>query len=236
MNIKFFSKFTLIFSFFLLMPEYAQAQKSGKSLEFSCVIWNNLSYPQIFYRQGEKFIPLKLSPSNRSKLYPLKGTSVLELYIPDETEEKTAYKLVGKKSIAEGMKRMLFFITERSIEGKLPLGVSGVDDSLLAFPRGACRFMNLTGVPLAVTFAGRTSKIKPKEMTVVKSRVSSEGGLLPFIIKNRAGKNLYENRFFAQDIGRDMIFILPPKRKGGRAVIRLLPQLVAFPPKKTITK
>lgn len=210
-----------------------QAQKKGGSVEFSCVIWKPLPFEAVYYRQGETYIPLKLSPSNRSELYELKGASALLIYTQEENEEgEIAYKLVGKSSISASMEKMLFFLTERNDPGELPLRLSGIDDSLLSFPRGSCRFSNLTNVPLAVSFAGKRSIIKPKAMTVVESKVNTGGGMLPFWIHDRDGNNLYENRYLASHIGRDMFFILPPNKRGGRVNIRLLPQLLAPPPKE----
>lgn len=213
-----------------LMGPSLQAQKKGGSVEFSCVIWKNLSHSQIYYRQEKEYVPLELSPGNRSKLYTLKGSS-LELYILVESEEEegVVYQLVGKSTIPAGMSCMLFFITERNEAGKLPLILSGIDDSLLTFPRGTCRFVNLTKNPLLVSFGGGEHMIKPKQMTVVKSKVSKKGGLLPFVVWDRSGK-LYENRYNAHQIGRDMIFILPATRPGGRVLVKMLPQLVAYTP------
>lgn len=233
MNHKIFLKAVLPLLMLAVTTTSLHAQKQAVSIKFSCVIWKQLPFETIYYRQGEKYISLKLSPGNRSELYELKGASALLIYTQEESEEgEIAYKLVGKSSIPAGMSQMLFFLTERSDPGELPLRLSGIDDSLLSFPRGACRFANLTSVPLAVTFAGKRSIIKPKGMTVVKSKVDTNGGLLPFWIHDHKGTNLYENRYFASQIGRDMFFILPPNRRGGRVNIRLLPQLLAHPPKE----
>ena len=211
----------------------SHAQEKARSIQFSCVIWKPLPFETVYYRQGETYLPLKLSPGNRSELYELKGSSALLIYTQEKNEEgDIAYKLVGKSSIPAGMERMLFFLTERSDPGELPLRLSGIDDSLLSFPRGSCRFVNMTSVPLAVSFAGKRSIIKPRAMTVLDSKVSTGGGMLQFWIHDRDGNNLYENRYLASHIGRDMFFILPPNKRGGRVNIRLLPQLLAPPPKE----
>ena len=208
----------------------SHAQEKARSIQFSCVIWKPLPFETVYYRQGETYLPLKLSPGNRSELYELKGSSALLIYTQEKNEEgDIAYKLVGKSSIPAGMERMLFFLTERSDPGELPLRLSGIDDSLLSFPRGSCRFVNLTKNPLLVSFGGGKHMIKPKQMTVVKSKVSKKGGLLPFVVWDRSGK-LYENRYNAHQIGRDMIFILPATRPGGRVLVKMLPQLVAYTP------
>lgn len=231
MNLTFFTKLMLL----LLMaaPLFIQAQQQSGPVKFSCVIWKSLSFSEVFYRQGKDYIPLKLSAGNRSELYPLKGAAALELYIfiaaaKSETG-KAEYQLVGQSTFPVGIKRILYFITENNDPGGLPLRLSGVDDSLLTFPRGAFRFVNLTNVPLDVSFGGEVNEIAPKKMTMVKSKVSRAGGLLPFIVKDSAGRNVYENRFFAQETGRDMVFILPPTNTGGRVIVKLLPQLIAFP-------
>ena len=233
MNLKALLYLSLVLAALLNSTTSLHAQKKAPSAGFSLVTWEALSYEPIYYRQGEDYIPIKLMPGNRSDLFELKGMTSLGLYVAEESEEgEQTYKLVGKTSIPQGISRILFFITERDDPGKLPLRLSGIDDSLLTFPRGACRFVNLTNVPLAVRFADKTSLIKAKDMTVLESKVEASGGLLPFIVFDRKGTNLYENRYFAQQIGRDMIFILPPKRQGGRVNIKLLPQLVPREPEE----
>lgn len=231
MNLTLSIKLTLLF--LLASPSFIQAQQQAGSVQFSCVIWKNLSFSEVFYRQGKEYIPLKLSVGNRSKLYTLKGASALELYIliPAEKSEsgKAEYQLVAQSIFPEGIKRILYFITENNTSSNLPLKLSGVDDSLLTFPRGAFRFVNLTNVPLVVSFGDEVNEISPQKMTLVKSRVSKGGGLIPFIVKDTKGRNVYENRFFAQETGRDMVFILPPTNPGGRVIVKLLPQLIAFP-------
>ncbi len=232
MNLTFFTKLTLLF--FLTAPSFVQAQQQQAGpVKFSCAIWNNLSFSEIFYRQGKEFIPLKLSVGNRSELYSLRGATALELYILIEAEKsetgKAEYRLVGQSTLPVGIKRILYFITEINNPESLPLRLSGVDDSLLSFPRGAFRFVNLTNVSLNVYFGEEVNEISPKKMTLVKSKVSKAGGLLPFIVQDPDGRNVYENRFFAQETGRDMVFILPPSNPGGRVNVRLLPQLIAYP-------
>ena len=199
MNLTFFTKLTLLF--LLTAPSFVQAQQQQAGpVKFSCAIWNNLSFSEIFYRQGKEFIPLKLSVGNRSELYSLRGATALELYILIEAEKsetgKAEYRLVGQSTLPVGIKRILYFITEINNPESLPLRLSGVDDSLLSFPRGAFRFVNLTNVSLNVYFGEEVNEISPKKMTLVKSKVSKAGGLLPFIVQDPDGRNVYENRFF----------------------------------------
>lgn len=231
MNLTFFTRLTLLL--LLAIPFFAKAQQQAGPVQFSCVVWKNLSFSEVFYRQGKQYIPLKLLPGNRSELYSLEGATALDLYtlVPAEKSGtgKAEYQLVGQSTFPVGLKRILYFITENNDPDGLPLRLSGVDDSLLAFPRGAFRFVNLTNVPLDVYFGGEVNKITPKKMTLVKSKVSRAGGLIPFILKDPAGRIVYENRFFAQETGRDMVFILPPENPGGRVIVKLLPQLIAFP-------
>lgn len=203
------------------------AQGTPPKIKFSCVSWKSLSITQIYYQQGKQFHPIHLSPGNRSELFELE-MPVLSLYTKEFSEKgEASYRLIGKGKIPSGTKRVLYFIREVEEEGSLPLQLAGIDDSLSAFPRGSTRFSNLTSTPLVVEFAGERSKIKPRGMTTVKSKVEEKGALLPFWIKTLKGQALYENRYFAQEIGRDMFFILPPASKGGRLNIRLLPQLIS---------
>ena len=208
----------------------AQAPKGPPPIQFSCVSWAQLSIPGLLYREGKVCLPLEVLPRNRSKLYPLHGINALELYIlATDKEGKQSYQLVGKAPFPQGTDRALFIIDKKAPDG-LPLTVTGVDDSLKVFPPGSFRFVNFTPAPLKVVFGGKTSPVAPEAMTVVKSNVSAEGGFLPFFIKDASERTVYENRLFGQPTGRDMIFIGPPARPGGRVSIILLPQLVAPPP------
>jgi len=59
----------------------AKEPASPGILEFSCVAWDHLPCAELFYRQGNKFLPIKLSPGQRSQFYPLKdaeGRNILE--------------------------------------------------------------------------------------------------------------------------------------------------------------
>jgi hypothetical protein len=215
------------------LPLGAQSAPKSISVKFSCVIWENLTISNLFYRQGKKYLPLQLSPGNRSELYTLQDTTALELCtLAVDEQGKEYYKRIGQAALPAGSDRALFFIFERKTADGLPLTVSGIDDSLKTFPRGSFRFVNSTPVELKVTFGGVTTPIAPQAMTVVPSQVSKDGGLLPFLVKDAANRNLYETRFFSQPTGRDMVFIAPPRRPGEQVLIKFLAQLIAAEPAK----
>lgn len=215
------------------LPLGAQSAAKATSIKFSCVAWENLTISNLFYRQGKKCLPIQLSPGNRSELYTLQDATALELCaLAVDDQGKEYYKLIGQAALPEGSERALFFIAERTTADGLPLTVSGMDDSLKNFPRGSFRFVNSTPVELKVTFGGVTTPIVPRAMTVVPSQVSKDGGFLPFLVKDNAGRNVYETRFFAQPTGRDMVFIAPPPKPGDQVLIKFLAQLIALEPAK----
>lgn len=213
----------------------AEGEDSGDSgaVEFSCAVWEKLSYPELFYRDGKSYLPLELSPGNRSKLYPKKEGDGLELY--DKVagaDGAIAYKLLGKKPWVAGARRMLFLVDPVPNATGLPLRLFGVNDALDVFPPGTFRFFNFSTAELHVKFGGQVSKLPAGGMSLVKSNVSENGGFIPFLIGDPKGETVFETRLFSQPTGRDMVFIGPPAQPGGRVLVKLLPQLVAPEPPK----
>ncbi|MGB6222282.1 MAG: hypothetical protein WBG04_14735 [Haloferula sp.] len=189
--------------------------------------FKELSFSQLFYREGKKYLPLSVVANNRSAPVPLKGMNSLELFIEHVgSDDVRSYKLVGKSALPKGAELALFFIFERSSAGALPLTLKGIDDSMDVFPPGSFRFANFTKIPLKLRFGTTNGNIKPGGFTVVKSNVEAAGGFLPLWLTTSTGKKVYENRLWSQLSGRDMLFIGPPPRPGGTVSVMLLPQVV----------
>ena len=135
---------------------HAQEEKTKSSFEFSFVTWKNLTVAPVFYRDGDKYHEIDLIRAQRSELYRFKKPQAqMLLYTQGENEEgEIVYKLAGKTAIKAASSRMLFFIQDHVEVGpdQLPLILSGIDDSLDAFPMGSFRFVNSTKLPLQVLF------------------------------------------------------------------------------------
>jgi hypothetical protein len=199
---------------------------SPETIEFSCVAWDNLPCPELFYRQGNKYLPIKLSPGQRSQSYQLQDAHALELFIQKEKAagggkpaSSDKYELGGLAPLLEGAKSMLFLIEVRKASNGLPLQLRGMDDSLETFPAGSFRFLNLTPDLLRIEFGGATHELPPGEMKVVTPELPAAGGFLPVTIKKEDDRNILENRFFAQRTGRELVVISPPAE--GRTEISL---------------
>lgn len=224
---------TLIAILWALCPVVALAQpadeKSG--VQFSCVVWKDLPYPALFFRQGTEFLPLTLLPRQRSQMYSLQGQEALELYIAkDQASGKPTHELVGRAALPQQAKQMLFMIQESANGGKLPLTVFGMDDSLDAFPVGSFRFLNFTNLPLQVEFGGATNKLSPQAIQVVQPEIPKLGGFLPFMIKDSEGRIGFQTRLFGQPMGRKMVLIVPPTKAGEKLAVLFLPQIIPPPP------
>ncbi len=92
------------------------------------------------------------------------------------------------------------------------------------------RFFNFSNTTLQVKFGGQVSQLTKGESTVVKSNVSDQGRLLPFLMADTNNRIVFENRLFSQPTGRDMVFISAPAQPGGRVLVKVLPQLIAPEP------
>ncbi|MGB1937460.1 MAG: hypothetical protein ACPHVK_08210, partial [Akkermansiaceae bacterium] len=123
-------------------------QPAGRAFECSFVTWENLSIPVLFYKDGDDYHEIKMMRRQRSQLYEMeRGQTEMRLFRETVNEDgETVYEVVGKAPIKPEVSRMLFFIQERSErkKGELPLLLSGIDDSLVAFPMGSFRFVNNT--------------------------------------------------------------------------------------------
>ena len=219
---------------------YAKSEDSGhsKGIEFSCAAWENLPYPELLYRHGEEYLPLELSPGQRSKAYPLKGVEALELFIrkekpaaPGKSDASPEYERVGMAPLLNGVKKMLFLIESKEDSSGLPLQLLGMDDSLKAFPAGSLRFINQTPNPLRIELAGVTHELPQGALKVIIPELPEAGGFLPAIIRNEEGRSLFENRFFAQRSGRELVIIGPPAEGRTELAMKFLSETIpASPP------
>ncbi|MGJ8651171.1 MAG: hypothetical protein ACSHX4_12500 [Opitutaceae bacterium] len=205
----------------------ASQSEHQNAIEFSCVIWEPLSLPQLFYRQGAEFYPLELAPGRRSSINALKDTSALELHIRRETfGGQSDYELVGLAPCLDGSERMLFLIEEVEDAHGLPLQIRGLDDSLKAFPPGAFRFVNETPDLLTIVFGEASISLAADSVEVVNSGVDPSGGFLPILIKDDQENVISETRLFSQASARQIVFIHPPKKIGGRLSMVFLSELL----------
>ena len=213
---------------------HAKAEESASAgpLGFSCVAWGDLPCPELFYRRGNEFLPIKLSPGQRSQAYPLLiGVRVLELYIKNEKgagklESSADFELAGLAPLPQGAKRMLFLIEAKKDANGLPLQLRGMDDSLEAFPAGSFRFINQTPNLLRAELGGTTHELPQGEMKVVTPDLPAGGGFLPVIIKNEEGRNVLESRFFAQRAERELVVIRPPAEGRMELSVKFLSDVV----------
>jgi len=215
----------------LATPDLLQAGEKEaadpQTIDFSCVAMGNLPFPELFYRGGKEYLPIKLSSGQRSQVYRLQDANALELFVQNEkaaddgkSASSDSYKLVGLAPLLEGAVRMLFLIEPANESDKnssgLPLQIRGLDDSLETFPAGSFRFINLTPDLLRIEFGGATHDLSGGDEKVLSSNISATGGFLPVIIKNEEGRTVLENRLFGQSNGRELVILSPPDegRKG----------------------
>jgi hypothetical protein len=79
--------------------------------------------------------------------------------------------------------------------------------------------------------AGVTHELPQVTLKVVTPELPEAGGFLPAIIKNEEGRNVLENRFFAQRSGRELVIISPPAEGRTELVMKFLSDTIpASPP------
>ena len=209
-------------------------QPAGGALQCSFVTWENLSIPALLYKDGDNYHEIKMMKRQRSQLYEMKrGQAEMQLFrevVNDEGE--TVYAVVAKSPIKPGSSSMLFFIQERSEkkEGELPLLLSGIDDSLEAFPMGSFRFVNNTKTPVQVLFPSSKDVVQARSAKVLVPKIPQLGGFIPLYILDMNKNVLFQSRFFGQPRGRKMVFVNPPKGPESKVHVAFLPHIVPLPP------
>jgi len=210
---------------FLSNTQSLHAQEKGNS--FTCVTWDTLDYPEIFYRKGKEFIPLELKKGRRSEQYPLDPKGGFQLYIPKESPDgKSEMELIGQSSYAASTKRTLFLIAKVKPGSELPLAIKGIEDSLATFPPGSFRCANFTREPFLISLGDVSKVLKPKDIEVYKAKMGPKGGLLSLLVKNKQGETIFGRRLFGQPRDRSFVFITPSQTCKSGIKAWILPEII----------
>lgn len=219
-----FVRVLCVSTLFLVVAELsAQTPKAVKSVHITCVSWGKLSFDELYYREGQDYHALELIPNRRSKVYNIKGMSGLELYVKGLNEAgDVAYRLVGQSSWLPDSRRMLFFLVDSNAGTSLQ--IMRIDDSLQAFPAGAFRFFNMSGLSLNVGFGTSVKALPAKSTQIVKPEIEYQGSFIPFLIVDNEGNKLYESRLIGYSNARKMVFIMPPAEGSKRVSVKFISQ------------
>jgi hypothetical protein len=218
-----------------IFPALARAQTAQENtgISFSCLVWEPLPMPEVFYLDGKDYLPLTFSLGNRSQPYPLKQATAFDLYVRDTGEQgETAFKRVGKAPLVAGSRQMLLVIIPAADPDALPLRLMAVDDSLDTFPPGSFKFLNFSKEALQVKFGGQITAIRPGEIRVVKAKIPAKGGFMPFMLGDPSGNIVFETRLFGQPAGREMVFIGNAAEPEGQPKVMFLTQVIPLAPQE----
>ena len=210
----------------------AQQQEKKKGVQFSCMLWEGPLPQKIYYQDGEDYREVVPYTSSRSLPHWLEKSKEFRLFTmsqleaKDGKEQEPVYTLVGQSKLLSGISPILFLLIPSQGDEDFKIRIIALDDSLEGFPAGSFRFANFSTADLMVKFAGAVKKIPAREMTIMKSKIGKNGGMVPFLIGNENGEKVFETRLFAQASGREIVFIGPPKKEGGLPSVRFLPQLL----------
>lgn len=210
---------------------HAQQQEKKQGIQFSCMLWNGPLPEKIYYQDGQEYHEVIPFTGSRSLPHWLATSKDFRLFTMSEAEgedEEPVYTLVGQTALLPGVQRILFilFPTKDDASEALKIRTLALDDSVEGFPPGSFRFANFSTSNLLVKFAGVVKKVPSKEITLMKSGIGKEGGLVPFLIGSEDGRKVFETRLFAQAHGREIVFIGPPKPGGRLPSVRFLSQLL----------
>lgn len=114
MNSKFLLTILLaILSLLTSVMIQAKVKNSGDAgaVEFTCVAWEYLPYPEPVYPHVRKHQQLLLSDGERSRIYPIKGAESLELLTHKDKAADTGIsniplecELIGSAPVPKGVK------------------------------------------------------------------------------------------------------------------------------------
>jgi len=191
------------------------------------MLWENQPYEEVFYKNAGEFVSLKLLSDRRSELYELTNMESLELYVKKEAPDgEIEMVLVGKSGFPASADRLLFILSYRPNRDTLPFAVIGINDSLDVFPPGSFRVINFTAEQLSVRVGGKSEKLEPQKLKVLKPDIPEKGGLVSLVVSDAKGKPVFGRRLFGQSRSRQMVFVLVDEdaKRGVRA--KLLPDIV----------
>ena len=162
---------TLLVTLFLTI--HLNARPSADSLEFSCVSWDRIEGPPVYYlpsppREKEsmdslldRLLPVKIPEMTRPPIEEFKGGRQVNFYRKANGIEKFA-----SVNVPAEWKRALFIFFPEDKQGNyriIPLR----DDRKHA-PYGSYQFVNLTDLPLSGFIEKTSISLKPREKKIIK--------------------------------------------------------------------
>ena len=209
----------------------AQGEPSGdirSTYKISCLYWEGKPTEALYYREGEHFRRLEFKQAQRSDGFSLRGMPFFELYREAVHSEpgKPPYELLSQCKIPNAVE-ILFVVIPYERNGSLLYQVQAMDDSLISFPPGSFRFLNYTPEEIQVKCGKQTQKIPSLGMWGMSAKDSPTGGFIPFVLGDSNGDVIYGTRIFGQPSGRELVFIIPPAKKGGTPRVKFISQLIS---------
>ena len=78
----YYSKVFALIGFLIVLPVHGQNEQAARK-RFTLAAFEQVTDQQIYYRDGKKMIPVKLTIGRRSEEYKLKADHGLELYVQE---------------------------------------------------------------------------------------------------------------------------------------------------------
>jgi len=213
----------------LLAGEKAEEQQATKVIECSFIHWDDIPERKLYFRMGEEYHPIEFKRGKRAGMISLKRMAKFEIFrqLKDLAQGELPYEFLASVAVPAKINKALFVVIAPDNEDDGGHRVVVLDDSPDVFQSSTFLFVNLAGQMLNVDFAGESQDIESDKTRVMPSRVTENGGLVPFIVTDEKGQRIYENRFFCQRTARNVVFIAAPKDQRTGHRIKLWTQLLA---------
>ncbi len=224
---SFFYTLSLLIASVACLAQTESRKAKHSSYKITCLYWEGMPSEDLYYREGRSFHRLKFKQAQRSSEISLRGMKEFELYrkVAQPQPDELPYELLSRCTIPNAPE-ILFIIIPYERQEALMYHVYAMDDTLASFPRGSFRFVNYTTENIQVKCGAQTQQIAPLGLWCMASVDSPEGGFVPFILGDSNGKIIYGTRIFGQPSGRELVFIIPPLKKGGTPRVKFISQLV----------
>ena len=210
----------VVFSLLTLVIPNVNAQERITPITFSIISWNKIPDEILYYREGNKVVPLEFKNGVRSIDYKLTEE---EFKIFRKKEGEEVYSIIARASLPASEKALFVFLPVTGGEPKYE--IFGNDDSESEFPPGSFKFVNFTEWEITVKCDQSSVDIEPEKSGVIEMK-TEKGGFAYFEMFDNLGKQLAGTKLFGQPMGRELVFVSPPSKRGRTLRLKFISEVV----------
>ncbi len=227
------SRFLLVLATFLAVAPcllQAQAPAPDGRLHFRTLGWR-VSADDLFVQRAGKPVPVAVTDTARSPFYAHERTERIVFYrLVPGPENKPVPRAVAEAEVsAAGDWPLLVFLAAPE-DSPLPYRVVALSDDLRSFPAPSSRFINLTPVPLVVSFGEQRFPLAPRAVHQIDPGLRAEGSAetryTAIGMEQPQPRLLYGNNWVVRPSQRTLVIIFA--HNGAMQVNRIVDDVSAY--------